>query len=55
MNGISIIGGTGHRVTGNRLSGNDLDFFWNGVADACWDLNVYRRSNPTVLPQCVNF
>lgn len=55
LNGISIVGGVGHRITGNRLSGNALDLFWNGVVDACWALNVYRRSNPTGLPQCVNF
>lgn len=44
-----------HRITGNRLSGNSTDLFWNGAAGACWRQNIYRTSVPATLPQCTGF
>ncbi|MBZ5524932.1 MAG: right-handed parallel beta-helix repeat-containing protein [Acidobacteriia bacterium] len=55
LNGISIIGGNGHQITGNRLARNGLDLFWDGAAGACWRQNVYSRSMPLVLPLCPDF
>ena len=55
LNGIRIIGGDGHQITGNRLTRNGLDLFWDGAAGACWRQNVYRASVPATLPQCAGF
>lgn len=55
LSGISIVGGDGHMVKGNRLSRNGTDLFWNGTAGSCWRQNVYRTSIPATLPQCADF
>ncbi|MBZ5492402.1 MAG: right-handed parallel beta-helix repeat-containing protein [Acidobacteriia bacterium] len=55
LNGISIAGGTGNTVSGNRASHNGVDLQWDGVAGACWSQNIFSTSSPQTLPQCPPF
>lgn len=55
LNGISIAGGTGNTVIGNRASHNGVDLQWDGVAGACWSQNIFSTSSPQTLPQCPPF
>ena len=52
--GIGVSNGVsnGAQVTGNRALRNGTDLFWNGIGTGCWAENVFKTSQPAVLPAC---